>query len=304
MFPADVLGLPADDPIVLLEAGMCGVVAVTASGLALGWGWCFIGGISRFEDGPGAVRIAALSGCRLRSLACGFALTVAETESGALLCWSWGDEDAAQPPLPAVDGNIFPLRCLVAADWHFAYADAVGRVWHQRWMPTRSLTFHAAGGAAAGSRSCLRFPWLAELPEQQRAVRVATTGQAQQVAPVVVALTECGELWECSELGPCRSISAAQPELPRGLLPYGGPAARRILLVQDSSGGKARLVLFARIAMRIGVPSDPVRELLPPFVVHEAYITGPASDPFSISGDSGVGGGEERSEEGDGPDEA
>eukprot|EP01062_Namystynia_karyoxenos_P013777 TRINITY_DN14952_c0_g1_i1.p1 TRINITY_DN14952_c0_g1~~TRINITY_DN14952_c0_g1_i1.p1 ORF type:complete len:445 (+),score=80.18 TRINITY_DN14952_c0_g1_i1:91-1425(+) len=291
--PAALQGLPVGDPVTLLDAGGNGVVAVTASGVALFWGRYY----SWFRDvhvHDVAAPIAAFTGRRLRDLACGEQFVTAETADGVLLCREWGRPDARQVPQPQPpnEAPAFPLRCLVANFSRIAYADAVGRVWQQ----------HVPFVAGVSS------PRRALLPEAQRAVRLAAAegeGDYYRVEdPHVLALTERGELWDCPELGPCRSISAAQPELPRGLLPYGGPAARRILLVQDSSGGKARLVLFARIAMRIGVPSDPVRELLPPFVVHEAYITGPASDPFSISGDSGVGGGEERSEEGDGPDEA
>eukprot|EP01062_Namystynia_karyoxenos_P013779 TRINITY_DN14952_c0_g1_i3.p1 TRINITY_DN14952_c0_g1~~TRINITY_DN14952_c0_g1_i3.p1 ORF type:complete len:464 (+),score=88.37 TRINITY_DN14952_c0_g1_i3:86-1393(+) len=278
--PASLQGLPIGDPVALLDASESGVVAVTASGVALAWG--MFGDCKRVA----AVPIAALTGRHLRNLACSSFLVAAETEDGVLLMWQWGDQDATQAPQPQPpnEAPAFPLRCLVVSDLSIWYADAVGRVWQQR-----------AGGYAEP-------PGRTPLPETQRAVRLAIATSTNFKERVAV-LTERGELWDCTARGP-RSISAARPELPRGLLPYGGPAARRILLVQDSSGGKARLVLFARIAMRIGVPSDPVRELLPPFVVHEAYITGPASDPFSISGDSGVGGGEERSEEGDGPDEA
>eukprot|EP01062_Namystynia_karyoxenos_P013778 TRINITY_DN14952_c0_g1_i2.p1 TRINITY_DN14952_c0_g1~~TRINITY_DN14952_c0_g1_i2.p1 ORF type:complete len:447 (+),score=59.62 TRINITY_DN14952_c0_g1_i2:91-1431(+) len=281
--PAGLQGLPIGDPVALLDASESGVVAVTASGVALAWG--AFGNGMRIEHVT-AAPIAALTGRHLRHLAYGFGVVAAETEDGVLLMWQWGDQDATQAPQPQPpnEAPAFPLRCLVVSDLSIWYADAVGRVWQQR-----------AGGYAEP-------PGRTPLPETQRAVRLAIATSTNFKERVAV-LTERGELWDCTARGP-RSISAARPELPRGLLPYGGPAARRILLVQDSSGGKARLVLFARIAMRIGVPSDPVRELLPPFVVHEAYITGPASDPFSISGDSGVGGGEERSEEGDGPDEA
>eukprot|EP01062_Namystynia_karyoxenos_P013783 TRINITY_DN14952_c0_g3_i2.p1 TRINITY_DN14952_c0_g3~~TRINITY_DN14952_c0_g3_i2.p1 ORF type:complete len:489 (+),score=83.86 TRINITY_DN14952_c0_g3_i2:86-1468(+) len=277
VLPAVLLGLPAGDPIALLDAGPRGVVVVTASGLALFWR---VGSLAEIASGDGlaAARIAGLSGRRMRRLACGDRVVMAETADGVLLCWRWGDKDVSQVPLPQPpkEAPAFPLRCMVANYSNFAYADAAGRVWHQWWTSSR--------GAAT--------PLRVLLPDAQRAVRLAAAErqgnpdipvflfEGDPEPPLVVALTERGELWDCSDWrGPCRSISAAQPEL-RGLLPCGGSAASCILLVPHASGGKARLTLFARIAMRIGIPCDPLREVITPFVVHEVYLTGHSSDPF------------------------
>eukprot|EP01062_Namystynia_karyoxenos_P072227 TRINITY_DN681_c0_g2_i1.p2 TRINITY_DN681_c0_g2~~TRINITY_DN681_c0_g2_i1.p2 ORF type:complete len:443 (+),score=106.07 TRINITY_DN681_c0_g2_i1:79-1407(+) len=269
--PAEVPGLPAGDPVVLLEAGYHSVIAVTASGAAYGWGMGVSSrivavGVSAYEEAP--VRIAELSGRRLRRLACGCTSSLAETEEGELLLWG-----GLAPHLRAVpaDGVAFPLRCMACCSvaTPFALADAAGRVWtveewdHHVGMPYRPVKVERAA-----------------LPEGRRAVRVATARDE-----IIVVLTVCGELWDCGDLRNCRRIGAQLPAPPRGLLPCGGADSDRVLLLPDPSCGRARLRLFARVAVRLGLPTDPLRAALVPYAVDGCYVTGPENDPFSWPSD-------------------
>eukprot|EP01062_Namystynia_karyoxenos_P018351 TRINITY_DN16831_c0_g1_i1.p1 TRINITY_DN16831_c0_g1~~TRINITY_DN16831_c0_g1_i1.p1 ORF type:complete len:430 (+),score=105.94 TRINITY_DN16831_c0_g1_i1:88-1377(+) len=162
-------------------------------------------------------------------------------------------------------GMRFPLRSLVCSKSAVAAADAAGDVWICGGHATPP-SFELRHSAAA----------LAQLPRRRPAVLLAAWEQG------VVALTEGGELWDCRlEIGLLwRRIRAKGGERPLGLVPYGGPSAAEVVLAPDCCGGVRRLQLFARISMRIGVPSDPVREVLTPLVVHGAYIVGPPEDPF------------------------
>eukprot|EP01062_Namystynia_karyoxenos_P044715 TRINITY_DN32990_c0_g1_i1.p1 TRINITY_DN32990_c0_g1~~TRINITY_DN32990_c0_g1_i1.p1 ORF type:complete len:144 (+),score=12.51 TRINITY_DN32990_c0_g1_i1:215-646(+) len=112
-------------------------------------------------------------------------------------------------------------------------------------------------------------------PDGQRSVKVTAT---HSYRPFVVALTECGELWEVGRYH-WRSIHDTRADLPRGLVPY--PSTDNgVLLLPDHCCGKARLCLFARIAGRLQLPSDLVCQVMVPLMIHDVYITGAANDPF------------------------
>eukprot|EP01062_Namystynia_karyoxenos_P077962 TRINITY_DN7951_c0_g1_i1.p1 TRINITY_DN7951_c0_g1~~TRINITY_DN7951_c0_g1_i1.p1 ORF type:complete len:453 (+),score=101.92 TRINITY_DN7951_c0_g1_i1:86-1360(+) len=258
--PAAVGRLP---PVALLAARMCGVIAhvVTAADAAHAWGGNCILVVSTLQPRP--THIAALSGLRIRRLACSTEVVAAETLRGELLLWTGMVEQPVQ--LSTAGAVCFPLRDLICSQggWVCA-ADAAGVVW--------AVTDKFALTATPPAISLAATP----LPQRQRAVRLAAQREG------VVALTAKGELWDIF-FPPTnwRSISAAHPQLPLGLVPYGGSFAWEVVLAPDHCGGRRRLALFARIAARVGVPSDPVREILLPYVVNGVYITGPAHAPFS-----------------------
>eukprot|EP01062_Namystynia_karyoxenos_P047180 TRINITY_DN35494_c0_g1_i2.p1 TRINITY_DN35494_c0_g1~~TRINITY_DN35494_c0_g1_i2.p1 ORF type:complete len:306 (+),score=20.03 TRINITY_DN35494_c0_g1_i2:73-990(+) len=238
-------------------------IALAERGAAHGWGanaegQLALGRASPREAAP--VRIAALSHRGVRLLACHGDGGVAETAAGELLTWGWTavDNPRLLPAAVRAAGVCFPLRSLAATRRRAAAADALGAVWlcdltRGGGCPTR--------GALAG----------------QRAVRVVAL---EARAAHFVALTEGGLLWGHTEGAGWRSISVLFPHLPRGLVPHGGAAAQRAILLQDRSGGKRRLLLFARVAARLRIPADPVRQVLTVQMVHGAYVTGPLSDPF------------------------
>eukprot|EP01062_Namystynia_karyoxenos_P046006 TRINITY_DN3431_c2_g1_i6.p1 TRINITY_DN3431_c2_g1~~TRINITY_DN3431_c2_g1_i6.p1 ORF type:complete len:169 (+),score=38.80 TRINITY_DN3431_c2_g1_i6:38-508(+) len=76
------------------------------------------------------------------------------------------------------------------------------------------------------------------------------------------------------------NVSAAQPELPLGLLPIDSCWSNRVVLLPDVSCGRHRTQLFARIAVRLKLPSDPLRTVLLRFAVQSCYLGGPEDDPF------------------------
>eukprot|EP01062_Namystynia_karyoxenos_P050178 TRINITY_DN38896_c0_g1_i1.p1 TRINITY_DN38896_c0_g1~~TRINITY_DN38896_c0_g1_i1.p1 ORF type:complete len:473 (+),score=84.76 TRINITY_DN38896_c0_g1_i1:208-1419(+) len=272
--PAEVLGLPADDPVVLLEVG--GVIQgghvlfVTASGEVYGWGSNSNGQLALGPTARAArpMRIAALSGRGLQRLACchNDTLSVAETADGQLLCFGVFDLmlDTALPPRPLpVHALAFPLRSLAVDYPTIAAADALGKIWRTE-IP-RGL-----------EEGFCPVP----LPAPERAVCVAVCFITPSQCGTV-ALTASGRLWDYPEDGPCRSIHEANPGLPLGLLPRGSERTSQWFLMPNLCGGKERLSLFARIAVRLGLPSDPVRAVLTGLAVHEAFITGPNHEPFS-----------------------
>eukprot|EP01062_Namystynia_karyoxenos_P081159 TRINITY_DN8860_c1_g1_i1.p1 TRINITY_DN8860_c1_g1~~TRINITY_DN8860_c1_g1_i1.p1 ORF type:complete len:404 (+),score=70.33 TRINITY_DN8860_c1_g1_i1:69-1214(+) len=166
----------------------------------------------------------------------------------------------------------FPLRCLAETRHAIAAVDAGGSVWLLNMTPVRGVrgVMHRADFSG-------------------RVVQIACTNpicSRNQIASRIVALTECGELWETLDdvTGRnWRSISAAHPELPRGLRPFGGTYADKVILAPDHCGGKDRFALFCRMAARIGVPRDVVCAVLLPFTVHNIYITGPPADPYGVA---------------------
>eukprot|EP01062_Namystynia_karyoxenos_P057435 TRINITY_DN4848_c0_g1_i11.p1 TRINITY_DN4848_c0_g1~~TRINITY_DN4848_c0_g1_i11.p1 ORF type:complete len:407 (+),score=80.21 TRINITY_DN4848_c0_g1_i11:94-1314(+) len=255
--PAAVGGLP---PVALLAAGTLHFMCITTADEAYSWAmrnmpwpWC----------PPRPTRIAALSGLRVRRLACGAEMGAAELSRGALRVWC----SAEMQPVEADAGAMhFPLRDLVCSNGPAFAADASGAVWRVK---------IGRGGVV----SCTAAPLpqrrtAARLPQRRRAVRLAALSNA------AVALTADGEIWHINSRRFCHSVSAAHPQLPLGLVPYGGSNTMKIVLAPDHCGGRGRLGLFARIAARKGIPCDPVREIITPYMVLGAYITGHSADPF------------------------
>eukprot|EP01062_Namystynia_karyoxenos_P012506 TRINITY_DN14503_c0_g1_i1.p1 TRINITY_DN14503_c0_g1~~TRINITY_DN14503_c0_g1_i1.p1 ORF type:complete len:435 (+),score=88.20 TRINITY_DN14503_c0_g1_i1:82-1305(+) len=280
--PGGVRGLP---PVAALSCGTRTVMALTRDGEVYGWGSNGCGALALGQAaGPQLepVRIAALSGRGVRRVA--FCVQFGVAETARRLLW-WGGRSEQQPARLWCDQEMsFPLRSLavgVASGrvpepvlLHAAAADAEGTLWFC--------------GVDCASGRCPP-PQRAELGGQ-RAVKVVAAAEThvdvcgriviEWKLTRMVALTEDGALWDVSDpTTACRCISAEFPAL-RGHVPYGGPHAPHILLVPNRCGGRRRLELFARVAMRLEIPSDPVREVLVPLTVHEAYLTGPSTDPF------------------------
>eukprot|EP01062_Namystynia_karyoxenos_P004933 TRINITY_DN11740_c0_g2_i1.p1 TRINITY_DN11740_c0_g2~~TRINITY_DN11740_c0_g2_i1.p1 ORF type:complete len:429 (+),score=63.53 TRINITY_DN11740_c0_g2_i1:90-1289(+) len=236
-------GLP---PVALLAVGRERVVAVTTTDEAFVW-------TCSYRPHLPARRIAALCGRGIRHITCG-EIAVAETRRGELLVLRDEDSVEEQEQLNALQ---FPLRSLVSVHDEAWMADATGTVW--RVGLTDSHPLEVVCGVGYGLQ----------------AVRLAASQSA------VVVLTEGGELWALVFKGRYRiRMWAARCARPLRVVPYGGCCATHVVLAADYSGGKGRLRLFARISMRVGVPGDLVCAVLAPLMVHGAYITGPAEDPF------------------------
>eukprot|EP01062_Namystynia_karyoxenos_P022837 TRINITY_DN18788_c0_g1_i1.p1 TRINITY_DN18788_c0_g1~~TRINITY_DN18788_c0_g1_i1.p1 ORF type:complete len:426 (+),score=117.03 TRINITY_DN18788_c0_g1_i1:70-1278(+) len=240
--PSEVSGLPRGDPVAILAAGAAFAIVITERDVAYGWGRCdpaalALGSGCGERDAP--VRIPALSGRRVRRLACGAAHGVAEAAQG-LLGWGVGADSwafLARPQRRASQGRAeglprvlegaaamrYPLRSLAASCAYAAAADAAGAVRLWGWVQERH-----AQGARAG------------LPPGERAVRLAA---AQQGA---VALTESGALWDCGDPSHCRRIEGAA----RGLLPWGGGAGGYVVLAPDYGIDKMRARMFFLAAVR------------------------------------------------------
>eukprot|EP01062_Namystynia_karyoxenos_P017822 TRINITY_DN1659_c0_g4_i1.p1 TRINITY_DN1659_c0_g4~~TRINITY_DN1659_c0_g4_i1.p1 ORF type:complete len:555 (+),score=174.87 TRINITY_DN1659_c0_g4_i1:78-1742(+) len=257
--PAEVTGLPPDDPIKVMEAGYDYVLLALESGEVWGWGYNGNGtlalgkGANRVHGVP--IRIPALSKRGVVAIGCGERFAVAETENGEVLSWGWlgGQHDALPVPLlPACGAYAFPLRHLAAGGRCVAAADGSGCLWV----------------VVADSR----VPSRAQFPDGQRTVRV---GVANAGGKAVVALTGDGHLWDCRNPKCCRNISVRHPWLPRFMLPYGGSMGERIVLAPDLSAGKDRLrLLLLAAARRVLFPSDVYMksQVLIPFCIGEAYI--------------------------------
>eukprot|EP01062_Namystynia_karyoxenos_P004967 TRINITY_DN11753_c1_g1_i1.p1 TRINITY_DN11753_c1_g1~~TRINITY_DN11753_c1_g1_i1.p1 ORF type:complete len:384 (+),score=78.43 TRINITY_DN11753_c1_g1_i1:76-1227(+) len=258
---SEVSGLPAGDPCVSLAAGPEYAFAITASGEVFGWGTVRFGELLTDAAQLGVVpptRIRALCARGVRRIACGDSFSVAETAAGELLAWgrlgtvSAPRNETLPVALPTA-AVAFPLRSLAAGGGHAALADAAGALWELR--PPREAPARAA------------------LPVGERVVRVAAAGQFR--GQLTVALTAGGRLWDCSSPVVCRSIDTACPDLPRGLVPYGGVAADRVVFVPDSSCGswRLRLLLLAADRLRL-LPGDRFmrRSALCPLLVAEEYL--------------------------------
>eukprot|EP01062_Namystynia_karyoxenos_P030147 TRINITY_DN22535_c0_g1_i4.p1 TRINITY_DN22535_c0_g1~~TRINITY_DN22535_c0_g1_i4.p1 ORF type:complete len:455 (+),score=95.24 TRINITY_DN22535_c0_g1_i4:73-1365(+) len=250
----EVQGLPHGDPVTLLAAGGAAAIAVTRSDAAYGWGSlrCLYDGW--VHESQCAVRLPQLCGRGLRRLACGYCFGVAETRGGQLLGFGGvpGLQDAPlQPLLPSAGRIAFPLRSLAAGSCAAAAADAAGQLWCL-WRPER---LH-----------------LAALPRKQIVVRAALGGGPE--SPFAVALTVEGRLWECKPGARCRSIGHSAPGRGTVLLPYGGIAAHRVVLVPDPSCGLARCRLLLLISGRRELlPGGEMRRIgLVPFLVHEDWV--------------------------------
>eukprot|EP01062_Namystynia_karyoxenos_P040320 TRINITY_DN29418_c0_g1_i1.p1 TRINITY_DN29418_c0_g1~~TRINITY_DN29418_c0_g1_i1.p1 ORF type:complete len:405 (+),score=69.81 TRINITY_DN29418_c0_g1_i1:81-1217(+) len=126
--PEEVRGLPAGDPAVAFQAGTEVTGALTAIGLAYGWGRCF----GRCEASVGtAVRIAELSGCGIRRFACGWAAVCAETREGELLYLRLPRVARAGSSLVRIGaaGAAFPLRHIPIWRNFTDIVDAAGAIW-------------------------------------------------------------------------------------------------------------------------------------------------------------------------------
>eukprot|EP01062_Namystynia_karyoxenos_P006822 TRINITY_DN12385_c0_g1_i1.p1 TRINITY_DN12385_c0_g1~~TRINITY_DN12385_c0_g1_i1.p1 ORF type:complete len:455 (+),score=81.57 TRINITY_DN12385_c0_g1_i1:91-1365(+) len=262
--PREVRGLPPADPVALLSAGQGSVIAVTEGDEAYGWGSNAHGELAIGPRGispwpvPAPVRIAALSGCGLRRLACGCLRAVAETRCGTLL--GWGYIRGRTEPLPVrlrpAAGRIAgPLNGL-AAGLVVAAVDSAGQLWclwdsEEHFMRVAlTSALHPTRGAPCATVCVARLD--------------------------VVALAADGHLWHCGRGAPGRCITAAYPQLPLGLLPCGGSAASHAVLVPDPSCGPARCRLLLLAAGRLDLlPGGHMRRLaLVPFLVFEDFIFG------------------------------
>eukprot|EP01062_Namystynia_karyoxenos_P030885 TRINITY_DN2297_c0_g2_i16.p1 TRINITY_DN2297_c0_g2~~TRINITY_DN2297_c0_g2_i16.p1 ORF type:complete len:410 (+),score=80.27 TRINITY_DN2297_c0_g2_i16:96-1325(+) len=240
--PAAVEGLP---PVtVFATRGTCSI-AITADDRAYMWGIP--------EDMRRPVPLVTLCGRRVCRLALGYGLSAAETRQGQLLLWGKDMECGPQPVQLQPQDLCFPLRSLIGNQGCIYAADSAGAVWciDPQCRPT-----------AAGLL--------------QRTVKLARADDC------IAALTEEGELWlrRTSPSSGWRRVGAPRSTRPLGLVPYGGSSAAEFLLAPDYCCGKRRLALFARVAGRLGLPSDPLRVALVRFAVAELYITGEQHDPF------------------------
>eukprot|EP01062_Namystynia_karyoxenos_P041666 TRINITY_DN3038_c0_g1_i2.p1 TRINITY_DN3038_c0_g1~~TRINITY_DN3038_c0_g1_i2.p1 ORF type:complete len:960 (+),score=192.35 TRINITY_DN3038_c0_g1_i2:124-3003(+) len=296
--PAEVVGLPADDPVRLI--GVCDrdveedsilghAVAITLSDRAYAW------------HGKGPARhLPALSGLGVRKLA-GLQnnrLLVETSRPPELLLWDFLYEERASLGTVGKGGKggrggkgdrggkghkggksdiAFPLRSLAASGVRgVAAADAKGRVWWEVVKDVQSAGLRRASlvtrGCPAGPRSGAVRVGLWKLDSEQ--------DEFSHSNRVLIVLTENGRLLRVGPYG--HSVLIDTPRcIPRlGLLPCRGDGEENALLLRDNCGGKERMKLLARIAVRLGIPDDPVREVVVPYVVHNCYITGPPNDPF------------------------
>eukprot|EP01062_Namystynia_karyoxenos_P017618 TRINITY_DN16504_c2_g1_i1.p1 TRINITY_DN16504_c2_g1~~TRINITY_DN16504_c2_g1_i1.p1 ORF type:complete len:509 (+),score=47.73 TRINITY_DN16504_c2_g1_i1:72-1598(+) len=244
--PTELGGLPAGDPVVLLEAGSTFCIMVTASGNVYGCGsniqLCIGTGFTEVPK-----HSESLSKLRLRRLACAVDFAVGEASCGAVAIW--GNHMRLGPTtLPCTMRWSYPLLSLAAGGRVVAAADSMGNLW----------------SVDGSSGSCQKAP----LPAGVRAVRVAVARS------IIVALSADGRLWNCAQGGSCRSIHAANPGLPLGLLPCGGVAARRFVLIPNPSCGyhRCRLLLLAA-GRRVLLPGGEMqRAALIPFLIEEEYL--------------------------------
>eukprot|EP01062_Namystynia_karyoxenos_P010415 TRINITY_DN13689_c0_g3_i1.p1 TRINITY_DN13689_c0_g3~~TRINITY_DN13689_c0_g3_i1.p1 ORF type:complete len:462 (+),score=73.60 TRINITY_DN13689_c0_g3_i1:76-1386(+) len=253
--PAEVW-LPEGDPIVLLEAGGHSAIAVTQSDMAYGWGsnHNLLLAIHGLPIVGIPIPILDLSGRGVRRLACGVDRSLAETRDDGLLVWGrhGGHPTMPVPLLPSAGRVALPLRCLAATGAAAAAAGADGRLWFLR-QHDMKLRIADPG------------------PEEP----VARVGGISGIGPtrgvLFVALTAWGRLWECRP-GYSRPIAARAPR--QVLLPRGGGAAGRILLLPDLSCGlfRCRLLLLAA-GRRMQLPGGEMRRVaLVPFLVDDDFI--------------------------------
>eukprot|EP01062_Namystynia_karyoxenos_P051573 TRINITY_DN4058_c1_g1_i3.p1 TRINITY_DN4058_c1_g1~~TRINITY_DN4058_c1_g1_i3.p1 ORF type:complete len:538 (+),score=103.80 TRINITY_DN4058_c1_g1_i3:81-1694(+) len=299
----EVRGLPFDDPVVTLESSSLLSLAITRSGQVYGWGFAVQDGSRDVLDEFDAVPIDWLTRIRPRRLCVAWHEIMVEAagagepptgpgaEQGELRLFPFpmdfrdphGPRSRLVPPAASRQGSLrlldmqwaaavaLPLRSITACDIGFALVDAVGKVWIY--------------DESSPPRYCM---YVLPLPDGQRAVQIAggADWENSSCAIAVVALTEGDELWATDQhygnkgYNRWRRISAALPGMPLGLLPYGGGGARRIIFLPNRSCGKARLRLFARTAVRLGLPSDPLRAVLLRYAVDSMYVFGPEHHPF------------------------
>eukprot|EP01062_Namystynia_karyoxenos_P045995 TRINITY_DN3431_c0_g1_i5.p1 TRINITY_DN3431_c0_g1~~TRINITY_DN3431_c0_g1_i5.p1 ORF type:complete len:558 (+),score=88.13 TRINITY_DN3431_c0_g1_i5:81-1676(+) len=266
-----ILGLPPGDPVVTLHADCAVSAALTVSGTPYGWGHADLFSHLGARDGA-AVRIAQLCGRRIRRLGCGPFAIAAETEEGALLVLRLTRGPPALFLLQSRPGLAFPLRDWDLAEHYVHLLDAFGTEW---------VAAGEMGSIELGAPEPLEVPYKCP-PRVVSIARASEVHVSGQQVSVDAGLTEGGELLVLSKSSRIAWVnhSDLQPELPLGLLPVGGHRADRVLLLPDLSCGKHRLQLFARIAARLTLPSDPLRAVLLRFAVRSCYIGGPEDDPF------------------------
>eukprot|EP01062_Namystynia_karyoxenos_P028718 TRINITY_DN21716_c0_g4_i1.p1 TRINITY_DN21716_c0_g4~~TRINITY_DN21716_c0_g4_i1.p1 ORF type:complete len:433 (+),score=76.60 TRINITY_DN21716_c0_g4_i1:86-1300(+) len=255
--PAIITGIP---PVALLGVGTDFAIAVTHNDDVYGWGRCGFPATMR-EVVPYPERIPVLCGRGLRRLACASGIVVAEAAAG-LFRWC-GLRGELSAKLACSADMCFPLRGLA----HFHYS---------AFMDSAFMVVAADGAGAVWVHALNHTPLHRVLAK----VRAVAAAAAERTA---VVLSEEGQLYDVRpgrgripDL--CRAISS--PQLPLGLVPHGGAASRHVVLVPDHCGGKARLRIFARIAVRLGLPADPLCARLTLYAVNGVYVHGGPADPF------------------------
>eukprot|EP01062_Namystynia_karyoxenos_P012497 TRINITY_DN14499_c0_g1_i1.p1 TRINITY_DN14499_c0_g1~~TRINITY_DN14499_c0_g1_i1.p1 ORF type:complete len:524 (+),score=90.17 TRINITY_DN14499_c0_g1_i1:84-1655(+) len=246
--PHEVQGLPEGDPVVLCGEEDSVAVVMTRSGEAYGW----------HNRGP-ARRVRALCGLGLRRFVRTYRPNmVAETQRGGLIYWNDSrPEQCCEFPQSKAGRVTFPLRSLAGAPFTMVAADAAGRLWCAWDFPSRMEVEEGTWFPASG-----------------RCARVAVCGM------YVVALTVEGHLWYTQKDKTCRSISAGNPGLPRGLRPcqgrgletFGPRLGTNCVLIRDPSWMRYRrcmLLLFAAGLQDLLPGGDMPRASLAPFIVHD-----------------------------------
>eukprot|EP01062_Namystynia_karyoxenos_P028717 TRINITY_DN21716_c0_g2_i1.p2 TRINITY_DN21716_c0_g2~~TRINITY_DN21716_c0_g2_i1.p2 ORF type:complete len:425 (+),score=83.48 TRINITY_DN21716_c0_g2_i1:86-1276(+) len=259
--PAVITGIP---PVAFLGVGKEFTIVVTHSGDVYGWGWAICGQLA-LDPTPAHVkypeRIPELCGRGLRRLACASNAVVAEAAAGLL---RWGGAGGWRLELPTAltcsADMRFPLRGLahsLSGLFVVVAADRAGAVWftEDKRGPLYRILAKTRAVAAAAARD------------------------------IAVVLSEEGRLYDVrphpyANGATCREISSVHPQLPLGLLPHGGADSSRVVLLPDHCSGKARLRLFARIAVRLRLPADPLCARLTLYAVNGVYVHGGPEDPF------------------------
>eukprot|EP01062_Namystynia_karyoxenos_P045332 TRINITY_DN33666_c0_g1_i2.p1 TRINITY_DN33666_c0_g1~~TRINITY_DN33666_c0_g1_i2.p1 ORF type:complete len:455 (+),score=107.49 TRINITY_DN33666_c0_g1_i2:71-1366(+) len=196
--PAPVFGLPGGDPVVHIACGPASVLAVTASGDVYGWGEN-----AHDELALGACRAVGvarrspeLSSIGFRRVACCEAYGIGETKEGGMRAWGSGSLPIFPDSDSAASGVRLPLRSLSATSFIASMADVDGQLF--------------------------------------LAHREGCCGRSANPEPVA----ESGALWSCFSAAEdrtvCRSISAAHPSLPLGLVPCGGGRTRVALAALEA----------------------------------------------------------------------
>eukprot|EP01062_Namystynia_karyoxenos_P005444 TRINITY_DN11907_c0_g1_i1.p1 TRINITY_DN11907_c0_g1~~TRINITY_DN11907_c0_g1_i1.p1 ORF type:complete len:454 (+),score=97.25 TRINITY_DN11907_c0_g1_i1:99-1364(+) len=251
--PTELAGLPATDPVALFGVGSEAVLAVTEGQQAFGWGNSYhLGQESQYITQPTV--LPAFCGRRFRRLACGAGFSVAECASdpsdgvgGRVLAWGpagpGSGQGCALRELPIADCKL-PLRCLACAADFAAAADAVGAVYVWR--------------VSTG-------PERVELPAGKRAESVAC-GATPGTEGVVVALTDNGELYDCSDPANCVDIRSIYTQLPPDLAPHGGGMQEYVVCLPRESAvlavGGARLGDLEQSLADAGLTAEATVELL------------------------------------------
>eukprot|EP01062_Namystynia_karyoxenos_P032820 TRINITY_DN24179_c0_g1_i1.p1 TRINITY_DN24179_c0_g1~~TRINITY_DN24179_c0_g1_i1.p1 ORF type:complete len:467 (+),score=60.05 TRINITY_DN24179_c0_g1_i1:76-1401(+) len=240
--PEEVKALPRDDPVVSIAVGRDHVIVLTAGGDVYGWGdnrsgQLALRGAPR-RPLPKPFKIDAFSGKGVLRMTCGPCSSYVETGAGQLLV-AGGIMSLSAEPVNTT-GIRFPLRALQVCNKNLsdddpttescAVVDAAGGVW-----------FTTSGGVRGGAAVFAR----ARLPPGEPALSVAVADLSFPNSRIcVLALSETGTLWDCSDPEHCFDVQARNPYLPRGLQPVCAHSGQRspttMLLVALPSGGFMR----------------------------------------------------------------